>query len=228
MFNGFPKEGLEFLDELLINNSKEWLDANRERYDSSVVAPSKAYVQEMGEHLQILVPTIQAIPKINKSLFKIYRDARYHLDDPIKTRIGIIFWQGQGHRMQSSSFYMHYDAHEVFVATGIRNFKPPLLSTYREYIQNEERRRELHEIFEDLKAKGYQLPEPKYKRFPRDFDKDEPYAYLALYGSVYAYTTYKTNKTFQSERVIDKNFKIYEDMLELQRWVYGLTLYLEE
>jgi len=51
---------------------------------------------------------------------------------------------------------------------------------------------------------------------------------LALYGSVYAYTTYKTNKTFQSERVIDKNFKIYEDMLELQRWVYGLTLYLEE
>ena len=225
MFKGFPKEGLAFLDEIVQNNSKEWLDANRERYESSIVTPNRAYVEEMGEHLQILVPSIHAIPKINKSLFKIYRDARYHLSDPIKTKIGMIFWQGQTHRMQSSSFYMHYDSHEVFVATGIRNFKPPLLATYREYIQNRERREELHQIFEALKAKGYQLPEPAYKRYPRDFDKDEPHAYLALYRSVYAYATYVPDKVFHSEQVIDRNFKIYEDMLALQRWVYALTLY---
>ncbi|CAA6804222.1 MAG: Unknown protein [uncultured Sulfurovum sp.] len=213
------------MDEIVLNNSKEWLDANRDRYDQYIVAPNKAYVAEMGEHLQILVPTINAIPKINKSLYKIYRDARYHLDDPIKTRIGIIFWQGNTHRMQSSSFYMHYDSKEVFVATGIRNFKPPLLAIYREYIQDKDRRAELHKIVEALKAKGYQFPEPAYKRYPRGFDKDDTHVYLSLFRSMYAFTTYVPDEAFHSEKIIYKNFKIYEDMLPLQEWVYGLTLY---
>ncbi|BAF72323.1 TIGR02453 family protein [Sulfurovum sp. NBC37-1] len=226
-FNGFPKEGLEFLNQIIVNNSKEWLDAHKEEYERFIVAPNKAYVEEMGEHLQILVPTINAIPKTNKSLFRIYRDARFHLDDPIKTRIGIIFWQGGGHRMQSSSFYMHYDPYEIFVATGIRNFKPTLLTTYREYIRNDERRSELHSILEGLKAKGYILPETKYKRMPRECNADDLHSYLYLMGAIYAYTTFPPDKTFHSEAIIDRNFKIYEDMFDLQQWLYELTLHCD-
>lgn len=225
-FTGFPKEGLAFLDNIIIHNSKEWLDDHKEEYEKYIVTPNKAYVEEMGEHLQILVPTIHAIPKVNKSLFRIYRDARFHRLDPIKERIGIIFWQGATHRMQSSAFYMHYDPFEVFVATGIRNFKPPLLAKYREYIKDEHRRKALHQILEVLKAKGYQIAAPSYKKFPRGFEEfaDEPYAYLAKFGAMYAYTTFTPDKTFHSEKIIERNFKIYEDMLDLQQWVYELTL----
>jgi len=225
MFNGFPKEGLTFLDNIIINNSKEWLDDHREEYEKYIVAPNIAYVEEMGEHLQILVPNIHAIPKVNKSLFRIYRDARFHRLDPIKERIGIIFWQGSTHRMQSSSFYMHYDPFEVFVATGIRNFKPPLLATYREYIKNKHKRKELHLILETLKEKGYEIAEPKYKKFPRGFEDyvNEPYAYLAKFGSMYAFKTFKPDKIFHSEKIIERNFKVYEDMLDLHQWVYELT-----
>ena len=226
-FLGFPKEGLAFLDKIIINNSKEWLDANRDEYERVIVTANKAYVEEMGEHLQILVPTINAIPKTNKSLFRIYRDARFHLNDPIKTRIGIIFWQGSGHRMQSSAFYMHYDPQEIFVATGIRNFKPTLLSTYREYIQNEEKRRELHNLLEALKRKGYKIPEAKYKRMPRDCDKEDKYSYLYLMGAMFAYTSFVPDETFYSEDIIARNFKVYEEMLALQQWVYELTLHCD-
>ncbi len=224
-FHGFPKEGLQFLDNIIIHNSKEWLDDHREEYEKYIVAPNVAYVEEMGEHLQILVPNIHAIPKVNKSLFRIYRDARFHRLDPIKERIGLIFWQGATHRMQSASFYMHYDPFEVFVATGIRNFKPPLLATYREYIKNKHKRKELHNILETLKAKGYEIAEPKYKKFPRGFEDyvDEPYAYLAKFGSMYAFKTFKPDKTFHSTKIIDRNFKVYEDMLDLHQWVYDLT-----
>jgi len=189
-FNGFPKEGLRFLSQIITNNSKAWLDAHKEAYERYIVTPNKAYVEEMGEHLQILVPTIHAEPKVNRSLFRIYRDARFHLSDPIKTRIGIIMWQGSGHRMQSSSFYMHYDPHEIFVAAGIRNFKPTLLKAYRAYIQHDEHRQSLHNILETLKSKGYQIPEPKYKKFPRGCDADDTYSYLYKMGSIYAYTTF--------------------------------------
>jgi uncharacterized protein (TIGR02453 family) len=223
-FNGFSKEGLDFLDELVIHNSKEWFDDNRERYERFIVEPSKAYVEEMGEHLQVLVPRIKAIPKVNQSLFKIYRDARYHPLDPIKERIGIIFWQGGGHRMQSASFYMHYDAHEVFVATGIRNFKPPLLNAYRAYIKDIKKREELHGILEDLQRKGYLLPEAHYKRLPMGFEKEDAYSYLAKYKAMYLFKTYVPNETFTSKEVIDVNFTLYKDMLPLHQWVYELTL----
>jgi len=228
MFKGFPKEGLEFLSNIIINNSKEWLDDNRDAYEKVIVAPNKAYVEEMGEHLRILVPTIHAIPNTNKSLFRIYRDARYHRLDPIKERIGVIFWQGETHRMQSSSFYMHYDPFEVFVATGIRNFKPPLLANYREYIQSKQKRTELHNILEALKAKGYKLPEAKYKRMPRECNPEDKHSYLYLMGAIYAYTSYEPDAVFHSKAMIARHFKVYEDMLELQQWVYELTLYNKE
>ncbi|MFT7824424.1 MAG: DUF2461 domain-containing protein [Sulfurimonas sp.] len=224
-FSGFPKEGIRFLENIIQNNSKEWPDAHREEYERDIVAPNRAYVEEMGEHLQILVPTINAIPKVNKSLFRIYRDARFHLDDPIKERIGIIFWQGAGHRMQSSSFYMHYAPSEVFVAAGIRSFKPPLLSTYREYIKNDAKREALHRILEALKEKGYLVPEPEYKRLPNEFESEPTFGYLTRYRSMYAYTTFKPDKVFHSEKIIERNFKIYEEMFPLQQWVYELTLY---
>jgi hypothetical protein len=129
--------------------------------------------------------------------------------------------------MQSSSFYLHYDPQEIFVAPGIRNFKPTLLSTYREYIQNKERRTELHHILEALKAKGYSLPEAKYKRMPRDCKAADSNSYLYLMGAMYAYTTFPPDDVFFSEALIDRNFRIYEDMFDLQQWVYELTLHCD-
>ncbi len=222
-FKGFPKEGLEFLKGIINNNSKEWLDAHRNEYEKYILEPNKAYVEEMGETLQMLVPFIYAEPKINRSLFKIYRDARFHLDAPIKEKIGIIMWQGAGHRMQSSSFYMHYAPDEVFVAAGIRNFKPPLLAAYRSYIKDIGKREELHTILEELQSKGYELPEPKFKRCPKGFDSEAKYSYLYKMGAVYAYKIFKPDKIFYSEKIIERNFKIYQDMYDLQQWVYGLT-----
>ena len=177
----------------------------------------------MGETLQILVPTINALPKVGGSLFRIYRDIRFSKDKtPMKSKIGLLFWQGKSHRMQSSSFYMHYDEHEYFIASGIRNFKPPLLKTYRNYIQDEKQRERLNQILKNLTAKGYSLPEPKYKRIAKNFNKDDKFAYLTLFGAMYAYKTFKIDETFFSVTLLDRAFEIYSDMLDLQQWVYEM------
>lgn len=224
-FQGFPKEGLELLLDIEINNNKEWFEANRDRHERYIVSPNKEFIEELGEELQVLVPSIHAIPKTNKSLFKIYRDSRFHLSEPIKTKIGIIFWQGGGHRMQSSSFYMHYSNDEIFVASGIRNLKPPLLSAYRSYIQHDEAREELHQILQELQSKGYQIPEPHFKRCPRDMNCDDEYSYLYRYRAIFASSGSISRAVFHSKKVIGKCFEIYSDMLELQQWVYRLTLH---
>ena len=229
MFNGFSKKGIEFLQELSINNKKEWFEDNRHIWEDEIKKQTEDYVQDMGETLQILVPTINFKPKVSKSLFKIYRDVRFSKDKtPMKSKIGILFWQGDGHRMQSSSFYLHFDKDRYFVATGIRNFKQELLKTYRQYIKNDIRREELHNILEDLKTKGYKLPQPKFVRIPRGCDINDTYSYLYFYGAMFAYVERKITSRFYSSKFMNYSFEIYSNMHELQKWLYQMTLTIDD
>ncbi|MCF6172473.1 MAG: DUF2461 domain-containing protein [Campylobacteraceae bacterium] len=224
-FDGFKKEGTEFLKELKQNNSKEWFELHRYVWEQNILKPNISFIKDMGETLQILVPTINALPKVGGSLFRIYRDTRFSKDKtPMKSKIGLLFWQGKSHRMQSSSFYMHYDENEYFVASGIRNFKPPLLKAYRQYIQNEKHAKSLHLILKDLSSKGYNLPEPKYKRIPRDLDIHSDFAYLSLFGALFAYKNFKIADMFYKQELLDRLFNIYNDMLNLQKWVYDMEV----
>ena len=224
-FNGFTKEGTKFLEELGENNTKVWFETHRHLWEKYILEPNKAFIEDMGETLQILVPTINYKPKVSGSLFKIYRDVRFSKDKtPMKSKIGLLFWQGQGHRMSSSSFYMHYTKESYFIASGIRAFKTPMLKTYRAYIKDENKRRELHTILEELKTKGYDLPEPKYKRVPKEFNKDDNLIYLSLYDRMFAYKEFALDDTFYSIELLDRAFKIYDDMKDLQRWVYEMSL----
>ena len=225
VFDGFSKEALDFLNEIKHNNTKEWFEANRDRYEHLILTPSRGFVQEMGEHLQALVPTINAIPKINGSLFRIYRDIRFRKDKtPIKTKIGVIFWQGAGKRMQSSSFYMHFDTDKLFLAVGIRGFSPQTLQKYRDFIKEEKHAKSLFEILEEMQKKGYKLPQTKYKRLPNSFEKTYPFKQLALYGNMYAYYEVKHPCEFFNEKLCDWAYEHYENMLPLQQWVYEMTL----
>ena len=229
-FNGFKKEGIKFLKELEKNNSKVWFENHRHIWEKEIHIPNKKFIEDMGETLQILVPTIKAQPKVSGSLFKIYRDVRFSKDKtPMKDKIGLLFWQGLGHRMQSSSFYMHYTKQSYFVAAGIRGFKAPLLKTYRKYMQNEKNRESLDLILKNLKQKGYDSTQEKYKRVPKDFKGDESYLYLTKFDSLFAYKEYKIDKIFFTVELLDKLFLVYQDMLELQQWVYEMTLtHIEE
>ncbi len=119
---------------------------------------------------------------------------------------------------------MHYDKESYFVASGIRAFKPPLLKTYRSYIKHTKHRESLHVILEELKSKGYLLPEPKYKRVPPEFDKDEEHIYLTKHGAMFSYIEDKIDDDFYTQAITDKLFKIYQDMAKLQKWVYEMTL----
>ena len=225
IFNGFSKEGIEFLKKLEKNNSKVWFENHRHIWEQTILAPNKAFIEDMGETLQILVPTIKAKPKVSGSLFKIYRDVRFSKDKTaMKDKIGLMFWQGLGHRMQSSSFYMHYTKESYFIAAGIRSFKSPLLKTYRDYIRHDKHRESLHLILEDLKNKGYNYSSQKYKRIPKDFTGDESHLYLTKLDSLFSYIEYDLDDIFFTVELVDKLFKIYDDMKELQNWVYEMTL----
>ena len=229
-FTGFGKDALVFLDSIRKNNNKEWFEAHRKEYEELILNPSRLFVVEMGEHLQALEPTINAEPKINKSLYRIYRDTRRMgaNKEPIKSRIGVIFWQGNTKRMQSSSFYMHFSPEELYVAVGVRWFEKPMLDAYREYISDERKRVELDSILADIRAKGYTHLEKGYKRYPRGFNADMPSSDLALYKGMATYKVLKPDLIYNGEELVDTLYKIYEDMLPLQQYMYEVSLRVKE
>ncbi len=223
-FTHYPKGTLPFLRSIQNNNTKVWFDEHKDEYTKFILEPSRAFVEEMGEHLQALVPTINAIPKINQSLFRIYRDVRFSKDKtPIKSKIGVIFWQGNHIRMQSSCFYLHFSPKELLLASGIRTFDPDLLSAYRDYIKVDKHREELHDILETLRAKGYIIEEPGYKRLPKVFDKEISHEYLAKMKAVAVYHSLKPS-TIASKQFIPELYRHYEQFLPLQQWLYAMTL----
>jgi len=229
-FKGYSKKTLPFLASIRKNNNKEWFEAHKKEYEKLILEPSRAFVVEMGEHLQALEPTINAIPKINKSLYRIYRDTRRMgaNKEPIKSRIGVIFWQGNTKRMQSSSFYMHFSPEELMVATGVRWFEKPMLDAFREYIKDETKRVELDAILASIRAKGYTHLEKGYKRYPKGFSADMPSADLSLYKGMATFSRLDPHLIEDGEKLIDTLYKIYEDMLPLQQYMYEVSLRVKE
>lgn len=223
----FSKESITFLQDIRENNNKVWFENNRYRYDDFILNPSRAFVIEFGEHLQALVPNINAIPKINGSLFRIFRDVRLSKDKtPLKSRIGIVFWRGSGKRLQSASFYMHFSPDHLLLASGIRGFSKDSLAGYRNYIKIPRHAKALDTIMIALKEKGYSFPTPHYKRYPRGFDKDMPYAHLSLYAAMFAYKEMKPEMIYH-DSLIEIAFNIYEDLLPLFEWIYEMSLTFE-
>ena len=229
-FKGFSKKTLSFLKAIKKNNNKEWFEAHRSEYEELILNPSRAFVSEMGEHLQALEPTINFSPKINKSLYRIYRDSRRMGANkaPIKHRIGFIFWQGNNKRMQSSSFYMHFSPDELMVATGVRWFEKPMLDAFREYILDDAKRSELEIILESIRAKGYTHLEKGYKRYPRGFNAQMSNADLSLYKGMATFKVLDPRLIENGEKLIDTLYKIYEDMLPLQKYMYEVSLRVKE
>jgi len=229
-FKGFDKKALEFLQDLRKNNNKEWFETHRAEYEKLILEPSRVFVEEMGDHLMALEPTIHAEPKMNKSLFRIFRDVRRMGANkaPLKTRIGYIFWQGRAKRLQSSSFYMHFSPDELLAAVGVRWFEKPLLDAYREYITDPQRRSELAFIVQSLETKGYRLIEKGYKRYPRGFSADMQDVELSLYKGMAMFKDLDPLLLEDGVKLIDTLYKIYEDMLPLQQKMYEITLGVKE
>jgi uncharacterized protein (TIGR02453 family) len=229
-FRGFSKKTLPFLESIRQNNSKEWFELHRDEYENYILEPCRAFVEEFGEHLMALEPTINFSPKINKSLFRIYRDTRRMGANkvPLKHRIGVIFWQGSGSRMQSSSFYLHFSPDELFVSAGVRWFEKPMLDAYREYIKDSRKREELNTLLHSLMQKGYSVIDKGYKRFPRGVNADMMYSHLFLYKGMATYKILKPKLIEDGEKLIDTLYNIYEDMLPLQQIVYEISLRVKE
>ncbi|NND18401.1 MAG: DUF2461 family protein, partial [Silicimonas sp.] len=93
----FTRETFDFLRDLSRNNSKDWFDANRDRYEAHWKAAALDFIADISADMAALSPPLAAQPKLNGSLRRINRDVRFSKDkSPYTARLHMIFWAG-GH-----------------------------------------------------------------------------------------------------------------------------------
>ena len=220
-FSGFSKETVRFFKGLQRNNSREWFDQNRTLYDKHVMEPAKAFVLAMGTRLRPLVPRIVAVPKINKSIFRINRDTRFSLDkSPYKTNLGIYFWEGPRSRMESSGFYFHLEPPILMLGGGRYIIPDHLLGRFRRAATDPRLGQELTRIITHIsKLEGFSLGGKHYKRLPAGFDPAHPNAELLLFRGLYAGCEENIPEELFSERLIDYCFEKYKLLVPLHRWL---------
>jgi uncharacterized protein (TIGR02453 family) len=223
-FNGFYPETLDFFRELAANNNKEWFEQNQKAYQDFVMAPARDFILAMGERLISLSPEINADPRVNKSLFRINRDTRFSNDKtPYKTHLGIVFWEADLPRMESSVFYFHLEGQNLMLGAGIYKFTKPQLEQYRKSVSGSRYGDELAEIFKTLASKGYDFGGKNYRKVPSGYDANHKNADLLLYDGLYASRDLQIPDEFYSGKLIDYCLGIYREMSALQKWLSELT-----
>jgi uncharacterized protein (TIGR02453 family) len=219
-FEGFPEEMITFFEDLKKNNRKEWFDAHRKEYERFVMDPARDFVLEMGEKLRTIAPGINAVPKVNHSLFRINRDTRFSKDKiPYKVNLGIWFWEGARKRMECSGFYFHFGGGRMMLGAGMYLFSPELLKAYREAVVHKVHGKRLAKAVSEVSGKGYLIGVKHYKKVPRGLDGDHERSEFLLHKGLTAMKEQEIPGEFFSGAIIDHAFSSFKDMSPIHEWL---------
>jgi uncharacterized protein (TIGR02453 family) len=88
----FSKDTFQFFRDLKRHNKKEWMDAHRDRYQSSVVKPLKMLLEEMAPAVLDLNHRFETTGRRGANLSRINRDIRFAKDKTLyKTNMYLKF-----------------------------------------------------------------------------------------------------------------------------------------
>lgn len=219
-FDGFPKEMPSFFRQLQENNTKDWFQTHKNDYEAYVKRPSEEFVVAMGERLRELSPRINAIPKVNQSLFRINRDTRFgHDKRPYKTNLGILFWEGDRKRMECPGFYFHVESGKLMLGAGLYMFSSALLKRYRDAVVHKKLGPELRTTLNGLSKHGYTIGRKHYKKTPRGYEASHKNAEYLLFNGLAAMVEGDIPEEFYSPDIIDRAFSHYRRMHPLHKWL---------
>ncbi len=220
-FSGFPVEALQFLADLAANNNKPWFTENKPKYEENVLAPARDFVLALGVELQVLSPEVVADPRVNKSIFRIYRDVRFSKDKtPYKTNLALWFpATASGAKFDKPGYYFSLEADSLMLGVGIHGFAKPLLKAYRDAVVDPELGPELAKIVAQTLAIGYGIGEKTYKRTPRGYDPEHEYADLLLYSGLTAGFQSEIPAELHTADLVDYCFEKYAELAPLVHWI---------
>jgi len=109
-----PKETFRFFRDLRKNNKKIWMDANRERYQASVVAPLRRLLEQLAPAVLRLNHRFDVTGRTGANFSRINRDIRFAKDKtPYKTQMYLKFEAPAADNRETGQLYAGFSADAV-------------------------------------------------------------------------------------------------------------------
>lgn len=195
------KDSLQFLDDLKVNNNRDWFQENKKRYE----AFKKEYHQLVNDFLDIMKPLDPSLEmlEVKNCTFRINRDIRFSKDkSPYKSHLGV--WLSSGAKgANRSGYYIHIEKDASFIAGGFYSPDADQLKKVRKEIAFFHE--DLEAILADKNFKkefgGFEINENNsLKSMPRGYEKDHPaIEFLKL-------KSFTVSQNFDIKEVLQKDF----------------------
>ncbi|QIK75091.1 DUF2461 domain-containing protein [Nocardioides piscis] len=169
-FTGFPVAALDFYDDLEMDNTRSFWEANKSVYAESVAAPMKALTAA-------LEPEFGAA-----KVFRPYRDVRFAKDKtPYKTHQGAFVGVAP-----ATGWYVEVSPRGIRTGAGFYNADPPTLAAFRDAITDDTTGARLQRLLAKIEKSGFEISGEQLKTAPRGYDREHPRIGLLRHKQLFA------------------------------------------
>ena len=170
MMPEFPMNTCAFLRDLEANNSRDWFEANRGRYQEEWLTPAQGFVERMTAAMAALTPPHKAEPRVNGTIRRINRDVRFSKDkSPYNPRLHLVFWTG-GHPNKSPALHLVLHPDRLGMGVGHWAMTPAELERFRNGVTDPKVGADLDQAITACEAHGVRLTEEALKRVPAGWE----------------------------------------------------------
>ena len=185
-FAGFGPGTTAFLADLATHQDRIWFAENRARYDRELLDKQRAFVDAVGAAFASVDSRVQAVPAVDRSIFRIFRDTRFSRDkSPYKTYADVWFWIGAD-RKTAPGYFLRIVPGGVWAGGGAHSLTPEQLARLRSAIVAPASGAALEHVLGELGSRGYEVGEATLARVPAGFSADSPRAELLRYTVMHA------------------------------------------
>ena len=221
MSTWFSDDSFTFLMDLDANNSKDWFDANKERYQALIKAPADTLKMELIDGLAALTGR-----QVKGKTFRINRDLRFSKDKtPYNTHVRMAFWLDedifQGMKTQPPSFFLSVEADHIRIGAGCMTFSKPVLGRYLQRLETGSDN-DIEVLLDALQTKGLELSAPDLAKPPRGFPKDHPQADLARHKGLAVWANIENITVAQGECAATQLLGTWATTLPFWNWLVEL------
>lgn len=198
-----------FLEELSVNNNREWFQQNKHKYEEARSEFEKL-IASIISTISLFDEDIRSV-EVKDTTYRIHRDIRFSADKtPYKTHLGA-YINAKGKKSQHCGYYVHIEPGNCLLAGGSICPPPKLLKEIRRAIY--ENIDEYRLIVEDVEFKKYfpvigdQFLKTAPKGFPADFEYID---YLKC--KEYTCSYHVSDEFFSSPEVLTKVEDVFRQM----------------
>ncbi len=151
----WPPGALDYLRELEANNDREWFKANRDRYNTVLLEPTRqlaAKLSHLGE----------------PHFFRPWNNTRFRPGPPLKEHIAFSIGDG------AAVYYVSLSLDGLVAGAGIHHPGTDQLERFRAAIDDRRRAATFERAVAAANAAGLELIEPELKRAPKGYSPGHP------------------------------------------------------